>query len=448
MLHYTVSTTLSPPGIRRLRYLCGYLNEHPLLPPGVRFGTGEHAPSEARVIAYGKQTAKAELSVCCTGQLQAAHHRELDPSVAAELIRVFRTKNCAPDLTRLDLFYVLFFFLSGAEHYHLPAAELDQHGRPDENREWLKRHQLHRIPLLDRLVVHFFKQLQLPVVSRPTRVDTSHDIDFLRRYPTAWSFVRTSGRLLLRDRNWTGFMKLLRRYPAIRAGRLPDPYLNFDWLLTEGNFALRSIYFLVGGDTPFEGHYRPDDPLLPGILQQAQQSGYRIGLHPSYDSSRVPQRIAAEQQILEDLLNRPVRISRQHFLRYRYPHTWRELAQLGIEEDASLGYTKDFGFRAGTGFPFRPYDPEREEELPLLVRPLVLMDIGLIRAADGDLQLADHLAAEFWNENRFNTQVSVNFHNSIFDETTYDLPRLRAIYQRIGGWDEGDDSIQNPASNF
>ena len=85
-------------------------------------------------------------------------------------------------------------------------------------------------------------------------------------------------------------------------------------------------------------------------------SEYRVGIHPSYASGDVLQTVREELNGLSEVVGQPITASRQHYLRFRMPHTHRLLAGLGITHEYSMGYSNAIGFRASTCTPFRFYD--------------------------------------------------------------------------------------------
>jgi hypothetical protein len=98
------------------------------------------------------------------------------------------------------------------------------------------------------------------------------------------------------------------------------------------------------------------------------------GVHPSYYSDAQPEMLAEEKAVLESIIGRRITISRQHYMRLRFPQTYQALIAAGIEEDYSMGYSTHFGFRAGTSAAFPWYDLSEEGESKLRVRPFVFMD--------------------------------------------------------------------------
>jgi hypothetical protein len=73
----------------------------------------------------------------------------------------------------------------------------------------------------------------------------------------------------------------------------------------------------------------------------------------------------------------PIVHSRQHYIHVLMPETYRQLIQLGILHDWSMGYAQDLGYRAGTGLPFLWYDLLEEKTTTLCIHPFSVMDVTL-----------------------------------------------------------------------
>ncbi len=58
-----------------------------------------------------------------------------------------------------------------------------------------------------------------------------------------------------------------------------------------------------------------------------------------------------EIQRLTGVLNKEIRISRQHFLKL-HSNTYQRLIELEVYEDHSIGYASEVGFRASICAPF------------------------------------------------------------------------------------------------
>ena len=100
----------------------------------------------------------------------------------------------------------------------------------------------------------------------------------------------------------------------------------------------------------------------------------KVGIHPSYFSMKNELKIKKEKKIMENIVNFPITKSRQHYLRMELPHTYQKLVDIEIEEDYTMGYASQYGFRASTCTPFNFYDLGFEIQTPLKVYPFAVMD--------------------------------------------------------------------------
>ena len=104
---------------------------------------------------------------------------------------------------------------------------------------------------------------------------------------------------------------------------------------------------------------------------------FPVGIHPSYWANEKQKRLISEKNRLEKIIEKPVVRSRQHFLKLRFPETYRQLLAARIEEDWSLGYADDTGFRASVATPFYWFDVEKNEKTTLKVHSFQAMDVTL-----------------------------------------------------------------------
>ncbi|RME49688.1 MAG: hypothetical protein D6796_04575, partial [Caldilineae bacterium] len=126
-------------------------------------------------------------------------------------------------------------------------------------------------------------------------------------------------------------------------------------------------------DPPY--HFR--SPPIAGALRELHAAGWEICLHGSYTASRTPGMLAQERAALEEMLGAPVRGHRQHYLNFHPAQLWAEVEAAGLKYDLSVGYNDRSGPRAGTVFPYRPWDVLRRRPCALWEIPFVLMDTTL-----------------------------------------------------------------------
>jgi hypothetical protein len=284
--------------------------------------------------------------------------------------------------------------------------------------------------VVDQLVASLLHLLLGKAVRFDTTYELTHDIDFLYRYPHFGAVLRALGGSLFRREGLSAMGHHWKRYRQIKSGAARDPYDTFDWLLSPApNWQKKVLYLMAGGETAHDNHYRPDDPKVREVIELARSRGYLIGLHPSYNAGFKPELFQREKQKLEHICGQTIVHSRQHWLRWKWPHTPYLLEQAQIREDASFGYRRHLGFRAGTGFPYRPYNFHSEKAFRWTERPLALMESAALHEARHSGKDVIRLLDDFLALNRRNTRVGINFHNSNFDPTQPGGLALAAFYR-------------------
>ena len=147
-----------------------------------------------------------------------------------------------------------------------------------------------------------------------------------------------------------------------------------------------------------------------------QVSDYcRIGLKASYFALEDKALLKKEKLRLESITNSSLSASRQSFSKLNLPESYRNLVELEIPEDYTMGYINHIGFRAGTCTPFFFYDLDYEIQTPLRINTYHLLDHALLKThslLDKKLML-NRLIAEVRQVN--GTFVSV-FHNYTFSK--------------------------------
>ena len=81
-----------------------------------------------------------------------------------------------------------------------------------------------------------------------------------------------------------------------------------------------------------------------------------------------------ELQWLQQVSETSINSSRQHFIRFELPVTYRRLLSAGISHEYSMGYGSINGFRASVATSFYWYDLKNDEPTKLMVHPFCFMD--------------------------------------------------------------------------
>ncbi len=272
----------------------------------------------------------------------------------------------------------VFFCLSRCEEYQ--PFQADRHGRFPAFASHAHRHGYLHYPLVDRVAAELADELQrrfpgLQLSNAAAAIEVTYDIDL------PWAY---------RHRGWRGIASGLRdalcgrpRRAAARAatllGRRDDPFDQFDrlhHLHRDNGVPARYFWLLSGRETRFDTNPPAGLSAQRELIRHVVER-YPVGIHPSYATTDRPELIAGEIARLAEITGAPVTASRQHFLRFRLPATFRALAAAGIKDEYSMGYADAVGFRAGTAHDFPWYDLEREETTGLTIHPFAAMDVTL-----------------------------------------------------------------------
>ncbi len=286
----------------------------------------------------------------------------------------FKTEGDFP----FDIFAASFYLLSRYEEY-LPYKN-DEYGRyAFENSLGFKENFL-QIPLVNIWIKSFREQLQLKF-PRHSFPSPELKIPFLATYDIdqAYSFKHKS---VLKNVN--GFIRsffkgdiggVKERWDVLK-GDTKDPFDTYQWMdELNRKYKLSPLYFFIVADKT--GKY--DKNISPGKDEMKElithhSDHYHIGIHPSWQSGDDASLIEKEKQTLEQIAGEKIINSRQHYIRFTLPQTFRYLIDAGINHDYSMGYGSINGFRASVASSFYWFDLERNESTELLLHPFCYMD--------------------------------------------------------------------------
>lgn len=113
------------------------------------------------------------------------------------------------------------------------------------------------------------------------------------------------------------------------------------------------------------------------LFTQLKVNGHEIGLHPSLKAFDNPESYTLQRNRLNTHATTTINGMRQHYLRCRFPRLWKLAELAGMSYDSSLGYNFAAGFRAGTVFPFKPYDSVENTPRALIEFPLMFFENSL-----------------------------------------------------------------------
>jgi hypothetical protein len=167
---------------------------------------------------------------------------------------------------------------------------------------------------------------------------------------------------------------------SILRGIEKDPYDTYKYLneVFSGNENNVLFFFLLGDLKRHDRNIAWKNRKFQKLICDTADK-FTLGIHPSYSSSKKKGKgkLSKEIERLEKITGAEVKISRQHFLRLRFPRTYRRLLNVGILEDYTMGYASKTGFRAGICTPYFFYDVKKEAVTSLKIVPFQVMDVTL-----------------------------------------------------------------------
>ena len=273
-------------------------------------------------------------------------------------------------------------------------------------------------PFLNYLIADFAQKLKqafsvLEFPQKAFKYISTIDIDNAYAYANK-GFTRNAG----------GMAKDLASFKWKEAGKrlksnlndVNDPYNTFDLinaLSVETHTALQ--YFVLIGD--YAAYDKNPDYRNPGFRKLLKNLSYKhtMGLHPSYESFVKPEKIQMEKTRLEDIIERKITSARCHFLRVKFPDTYRHFIEAGITDDYTMIYASQCGFRTGLCMPYQWFDLKKNEATELTIHPSTMMEGTLRDYNKLTITKAEGIVNQLLNEvKRFNGEFVSIFHNDSF----------------------------------
>ena len=294
------------------------------------------------------------------------------PETSGEVPQLFSNDKEA-DLP-FDIFSAVFYMISRYEEY-LPH-EPDHHNRFDAGSSLAMKFDFLELPVVDLWVLDLRERLtgkypELDLSPGTFKFLPTSDIDLpfaiLHR-----GIFRKMGANIRSSLKRNGESNMRR---AVLSGEVKDPYDTFDEM--ERIHSIRGlkpiIFFLTSGYGKYDKSISPQNETFRELVGQTMKFG-NPAIHPSYRSAGKPAILQKEIRTLSNITGVDIQVSRQHYLKFNLPESYRHYLEAGIRKEYSMGFASHSGFRAGTSKPFHFYDLEKEMETPLKVTPFQVMD--------------------------------------------------------------------------
>jgi hypothetical protein len=333
-----------------------------------------------------------DLTIYNSGFLEEKKLRSFIPEVhgRCEDLILFPNPNANSCVFGFDVFSAIFYLLSRYEEYQ--SFKPDSHDRFTALQSIASKYGFLKIPLVDiwiqKLTDLFNKQFKLNIRTNKFLFHPTYDIDI------AWAFKNKG---ILRNINLlarllkTQNKEIRNDIIQVISNKKKDPYQVFDIFeryRTMAKTVNPSYFFAVGKWSNYDKNTPLSNRQFRKLIQFVSTKN-TVGIHPSYKSNYSENRLSTEIKGLASVLKNPVKISRQHYLKLRFPKTYRNLENLKIEEDYTLGYSDSIGFRASTARSFLWYDLQKERISSLRLYPFQVMDVSLFNYMQLNCQEAE-----------------------------------------------------------
>ncbi|WP_147678229.1 polysaccharide deacetylase family protein [Algibacter pacificus] len=279
-----------------------------------------------------------------------------------------------------DIFAAAFYLLSRYEEY-LPHVK-DEFGRFTASESLAFKHQFLKQPVVDIWAYRFKKAIekQFPEFKFPVktyRIKPVIDIPNPYLYKLN-GIIRTVGGTI-KDVFKLKFKALYTRFMVLMNLK-HDPFDSFKYYINKQKQSKFKFvfFFLLGEYSTYDKGISANNKGFISLIKHVADYCH-VGLKVSFFAIDKPDILKKEKNKMEEIINKPLKATRQSFSKLNLPESYRGLIELNIREDYTMGYANEIGFRAGTCTPFLFYDLDYEVQTPLKICPYHLMDFALLK---------------------------------------------------------------------
>jgi hypothetical protein len=334
---------------------------------------------------------------------------------------------------RFDIFAAAFYLLSRYEEY-LPH-EKDIYGRFSHTSSLAFREGFLMQPLIN-FWLHDFKQAlreRFPTLrfkgSEFANLIT-YDIDIAYAYLCKgwWRNIGGTLRSLLKGQ----WREIIERWQVL-AGLRKDPFDCYEWLDALQLYCRLKPYFfflVARKPSPYDKNVATSAKRFRDLIEY-YAGAYHAGIHPSWQSGDDHALLKEELEWLQVVADKEIVASRQHYIRFTLPGTYRRLINAGIRKDYSMGYGTINGFRASVASCFQWYDLEREESTSLNIYPFCFMDANSFYEEKHSTREAyEELTSLYNSVRKVNGMMITIWHNSLLGKGSEDWAQMFELFMK------------------
>lgn len=279
-----------------------------------------------------------------------------------------------------DIFASSFYLLSRYEEY-LPHVQ-DEYGRFLATESVAYKHGFLHQPIVDiwaykfkDALQNFFPKFQFPIKTYSIRPIIDVPSAYLYRLK---GIMRTIGGAF-KDVFQFNFKGLYTRFMVL-FGLMHDPFDTFKYIINKQKQTKHKFlfFFLIGAYSTYDKGVSVNKKKFVSLIKQVADY-CKVGLKTSFFSTEDISILKKEKLQMEAIIHTALVATRQSFSKLNLPESYRNLIDLEIQEDYTMGYVNHIGFRAGSCTPFLFYDLDYEVQTPLKVYSYHLMDYSLLK---------------------------------------------------------------------
>lgn len=279
-----------------------------------------------------------------------------------------------------DIFAASFYLLSRYEEY-MPHVR-DDYERFMATESLAYQHHFLSQPVVD-IWAYKLKAVLQERFPDYTFAHKTYNVQPVIDVPMAYKFkekglMRTIGGTL-NDLRRLRFRQLYNRY-SVLMGFKNDPYNTYKWLINKQkqcSFKF-TVLFLIGDYSTYDKNISTNKKQFVSLIKSIADY-CNVGIKASYLSLDDVSILKQEKQKIESIINRDLKAIRHSFSKLNLPQSYRNLIELEINQDFTMGYINALGFRAGTCTPFQFYDLDYEIQTPLQINPYQCLDAVLLK---------------------------------------------------------------------
>jgi hypothetical protein len=344
----------------------------------------------------------------------------------------------------IDVLGSAFFMLSRYEE--LVSLERDKHDRFSAFTSVAYKAGFLERPIVNEYVEVLWQCLKrlwsgLVRSERHFRVFLSHDVDeplFLRNKNFFQAARTVAADIFVRKRLLVAMKRPVQWAASRLLGPAFDPAYTFNYIMgLSEKYGLHSAFYFIPSLSagPPDYRYGINDPDIQNLMSAIHARGHEIGYHGSIETYQDASLILKEVELLRDAAQQigagqAAYGCRQHYLRIKVPVTLRYLAESGLAHDTTLGYADHAGFRCGTCWEYPFYDLQQRRVLPIIERPLIVMECSVIDDLYMGLGMGERALNLMLRLAGMCRRVSGDF-RLLWHNTRLSLPEERRLYENL-----------------